>query len=108
MSSFEDREKGHEKKFVMDEEKAFKVTARRNRLFGLWAADLKGLKGEDAEAYAKEVIYSDFELPGDEDILGKVRDDLKAAGIVAVDKDLRIKLNEYYQQAYDHVANQNS
>jgi len=78
MSTFDEREKGFEGKFAHDEEFEFKVTARRNRLLGLWAAEEMNLAGEDAEAYAKDVIISDFERPGDEDVFEKVWGDLQA------------------------------
>lgn len=96
---FDDREQAHEKKHAMDEEKLFKVNARRNKMLGLWAADLMHLEGDKAEAYAKEVIASDFLEAGDEDVLRKVQADLKNAGVVVVDKDLRIKMDALYQEA---------
>ena len=78
MSTFDEREKGFEGKFAHDEEFEFKVTARRSRLLGLWAAEEMNLAGEDAAAYAKDVIISDFERPGDEDVCEKVCGDLQA------------------------------
>ena len=76
MKSFSDRAKGQEAAFQHKEERAFRVTARRNRLFGLWAASRLGLAGEDAEAYAMVVVAADFEAPGDEDVIARVRTDL--------------------------------
>ena len=76
MSSFDDRENAFENKFAHDAEMQFKAEARRNKLLGLWAAGLMGKSGDDAEAYAKEVIRSDFEEAGDEDVLRKVAGDL--------------------------------
>lgn len=84
MTTFDNRERDAEKKFEHDEELRFKVAARRNKLLGLWAAELLGLSGEAAEAYAKEVVLSDFERPGDEDVLEKVLRDFEEKG---VDKD---------------------
>ena len=69
MASFEDREKGFERKFAHDEELKFKATARRNKLLGLWAAELMGLSGDAAQAYAREVIKADLEEPGEEDVV---------------------------------------
>lgn len=77
MSQFDDREKAYESKFARDQELRFKAKARRNKLLGLWAADLMGLSGPDADAYAKEVIKADFEEPGDEDVYRKVSADLE-------------------------------
>jgi hypothetical protein len=73
MSTFDKRQEGFEKKFALDEEQKFKAEARRNKLLGLWAAELLGKTGDDAAAYAKEVVASDFEEAGDTDVLRKVR-----------------------------------
>jgi len=76
MSSMKDRENAFENKFAHDAEMQFKAEARRNKLLGLWAADLMGKSGEDAADYAKEVIKADFEEAGDEDVYRKVAGDL--------------------------------
>lgn len=76
MSSFDDRENAFENKFAHDAEMQFKAEARRNKLLGLWAAGLMGKSGDDAQAYAKEVVKSDFEEAGDEDVFRKVSGDL--------------------------------
>ena len=81
MASFDDREKAFESKFKLDEELKFKATARRNKLLGMWAADLMGMSAAEAADYAKEVVKSDFERPGDEDVLEKVHGDLQAKGL---------------------------
>ena len=73
MATFDERQKGFEKKFKKDQELQFKAAARRNKLLGLWAAEQMGLKGEAAEAYAKEVVRSDFDKPGDDDGLNAKR-----------------------------------
>ena len=76
MSSFDDRENAFESKFAHDAEMQFKADARRNKLLGLWAAGLMGLSGDAAADYAKEVVKSDFEEAGDEDVYRKVSGDL--------------------------------
>ena len=76
MNSFEDRENAFEAKFAHDADMQFKAEARRNKLLGLWAAELMDKSGEAADAYAKEVIKADFEEPGDEDVYRKVSGDL--------------------------------
>ena len=80
MTTFNDREKAFEKKFEHDQDIQFKVTARKNKMLGLWAAGLMGKSGADAEAYAKEVVLADFEKPGDSDVVAKLVKDLAAAG----------------------------
>lgn len=76
MTTFDDREHAFEKKFAHDEEMRFKAIARRNRLLGLWAAGLLGKSGAEADAYAQEVVRSDFAEAGDEDVVRKVAADL--------------------------------
>ena len=76
MSSFDDRENAFENKYAHDAEMQFKAEARRNKLLGLWAADLMGKSGDDAANYAKEVVKADFEEAGDEDVFRKVAGDL--------------------------------
>ena len=76
MSTFDDRENAFENKFAHDAEMQFKAEARRNKLLGLWAAELMGKSGDDAAAYAREVIKADFEEAGDEDVFRKVSGDL--------------------------------
>ena len=76
MSTFDDRESAFENKFAHDEEMQFKANARRNKLLGLWAAGLLGKSGDDASAYAAEVVRSDFEEAGHEDVVRKVAGDL--------------------------------
>lgn len=92
MSGLDDRERGFEKKFAIDEEQEFKATARRNRLLGEWAAALMGL--ESAAQYAQAVVKSDFEQPGDEDVHRKVFGDLKGAGLSVSEGDVRAKMDE--------------
>ncbi|UWR62040.1 DUF1476 domain-containing protein [Phaeobacter inhibens] len=77
MTTFDDREHAFEAKYAHDEEMQFKAQARCNKLLGLWAAGLMGKTGADAEAYALEVIKSDFEEAGFEDVLRKVSGDLQ-------------------------------
>ena len=105
MSTFEDREKGFESKFALDEELRFKATARRNKTLGLWAAGLLGKSGEDAEAYAKDVVLSDLKTAGHEDIVEKVKADLDAAGKGVSEGEIRVKLEELMAQAIDAIKN---
>ena len=94
MASFEDREKGFERKFAHDEELKFKATARRNKLLGLWAAELMGLSGDAAQAYAREVIKADLEEPGEEDVVRKIRRDFDAKGVDQSDHQIRHQMAE--------------
>jgi hypothetical protein len=105
MSSMNDREKGFEKKFAMDEELRFKATARRNKMLGLWAAEKLGKTGDEAEAYAKEVIISDIEEAGDHDVFRKVRKDFDDAGVQQSDHQIRRTMDELLAQAIEQVKN---
>ena len=104
MSTFDDRENAFENKFAHDAEMQFKADARRNKLLGLWAAELMGKSGEEAAEYAKEVVRSDFEEAGDEDVYRKVSGDL---GDLASETDVRSKMTELMavakQQMMDEV-----
>ncbi|MBV8686862.1 MAG: DUF1476 domain-containing protein [Alphaproteobacteria bacterium] len=81
MSTFDDRERAFETKYARDQEMQFRITARRNRLLGAWAARLMGLTEAEADAYAKDVIRADFEEAGDEDVVRKLLGDLTSAGV---------------------------
>ncbi len=96
MSTFEDRENAFENKFAHDAQMQFKAEARRNKLLGLWAAELMGKSGDEAEAYAKEVIKSDFQEAGDDDVLRKVAGDLSGK---ASDDEIRQKMTELMSAA---------
>ena len=94
MTTFDKREEGFEKQFAHDEELKFKATSRRNKLLGLWAAEKLGLSGAAADAYAKEVVMSDFDEAGDDDVLRKVHKDLDAKGVAQSDQQIRRVMDE--------------
>jgi len=99
MPSFADREKEFEARFKHDQELQFKVTARRNRLLGMWAAQRMGLSGADAEAYAKEVVTAQFEPGGDKNVIEKVAGDLAAKGQTVTPAQIRFELQHFAEQA---------
>ena len=105
MANMKDREAGFESKFAFDEELRFKAMARRNKLLGLWAAEKLGKSGADADAYAKEVVASDFQEAGDEDVFRKVRADLDAAGVKETDQQLRQMMQELLAVAAEQISN---
>ena len=94
MTTFDKREEGFEKKFVLDEEQKFKAEARRNKLLGLWVAEKLGKSGEAASAYATEVIAAEFEEAGDASVVRKVTGDLSAKGISVSEPEIRRKMDE--------------
>lgn len=81
MTTFDDRERAFEAKFARDGEMAFRVTARRNKLLGHWAAGRMDLTPAETDAYATSVVQADFEEVGDEDVIRKLVSDLAAAGV---------------------------
>jgi hypothetical protein len=94
VTDFSDRQRGEERKFAMDEETAFRVAARRNRLLGQWAAAQMGLTPEETDAYAKSVVQADFEEAGDEDVIRKVLGDLTSAGCEVDEAAVRAALED--------------
>ncbi|MEO7503629.1 MAG: DUF1476 domain-containing protein [Sphingomicrobium sp.] len=99
MTQFDDRERAFEAKFARDEEMQFRVTARRNRLLGEWAARLMGLTEVEGESYAKDVIRADFEEAGDEDVVRKLLGDLTAAGVDIEEGKIREALDHKQVEA---------
>jgi len=92
MTSFNDREKAFESKFAHDQDMAFRITARRNKLLGQWAAGLMKLTAEETDSYAKSVVQADFEEAGDEDVIRKLLGDLSSAGVEVDDAQIRAAL----------------
>ena len=96
MSTFDDRENAFENKYAHDQEMQFRAEARRNKLLGLWAAEMLGKTGDDADAYAREVVKSDFEEAGHEDVVRKVAGDL---GDKATADEIRAKMDQLLKVA---------
>lgn len=103
MSTFDEREQAFEKKFAHDAELSFKAEARRNKLLGLWAAELLGKTGDEAAAYAREVLKTDLEEAGDEDVYRKISGDL---GDKADEPTIRAKMTELLSIAKDQILSE--
>ncbi len=101
MTTFDDREKAFEDKYKHDQELQFRVEVRRNKLLGLWAAELLGK--DDAEAYAKEVVSADFEELGGADLVRKILGDLQDGGIEMSEHRLRKKMEECLAEGKEQV-----
>lgn len=99
MTTFDDRERGFETKFAHDQEMMFRITARRNRLVGEWAAGMMGLTAAETDAYAKAVVQADFEEAGDEDMIRKVLGDLVSAGVDIDEARIRHALEDRLVEA---------
>lgn len=92
MAGFDERQKAWEQKIKLDSEFRFKVEMRRNKLLGQWAAAQLGLEGDDAEAYVAEVVQSDFEEAGDDDVVRKVLSDFEAKGVAQDEAAIRAQI----------------
>jgi hypothetical protein len=104
MKGLDERERGFEAEFMHKQELAFRITARRNRLFGLWAAARLGLApGEAAETYAMSVIIAGFKASGDEDVIAKVRADLAGKELSLSEAALRAELGRAEVEARRHL-----
>ena len=103
MSGFNKRNKEAEDRFKHDQDLEFKANARRNKLLGLWAAELMGMSSDDADAYAKEVVVSDFDRPGDDDVREKVENDFVAKGLEVSDHRVRKEMDRLLEEARAQV-----
>jgi hypothetical protein len=103
MTTFDDRERGFEKRFALDQEQEFKAAARRNRALGEWAAGLMGLTDKHVAEYAQAVVKSDLEQPGEDDVLRKVFEDLKGSGVQISEGEVMRKMAELLAQAREAV-----
>ena len=101
MSSFDDRKKSFEKKFANEQELEFKITVRRNKYFGEWAADKLNKKGQEIETYVSEVIKADLKKPGDMDLIEKVQKDFNSLKDKISIDEIKSKLNECHEKAKD-------
>jgi hypothetical protein len=103
MTTFDQRKDAFENRFALDEALKFKAVARRNKQLGLWAAGLLGKTGEEAEAYATDVVAADFEEAGDDDVFRKIRQDFDTAGIAQSDHQIRRTMDELLAKVIEQV-----
>ena len=99
MSKFEEREKSFEKKFQMDEELQFKIAARSNKYLGEWASSMLGKNEEDKKNYIQEIIRSDLEEAGQEDVFRKIKKDFQVASISVEEKEIRDQMEKAFLRA---------
>lgn len=104
--TFTDRQKAFEEKFKHDQELQFRVEVRRNKLLGLWAAELMGMKAEEAEAYARDVISTDLSEPGVDDIVRKILGNFQEKNIDFSEHRLRKKIDELQATAKQQIMNE--
>ena len=101
-TTFDKREEEFERRFAHDEELRFKALARRNKMLGLWAAEKLGLSGADADAYAREIVMTEY-ADGDHDVFKKIRRDFDAKGVAQSDHQIRRTMDELLEQAIKQI-----
>jgi hypothetical protein len=99
MTTFDDREKGFEKKFALDQDLKFRAESRRNRLLAEWAATKLGITGDALPDYVRSVVKADLEEKGDEDVFRKLHNDFAAAGVRVPDAELRATMTDLLAKA---------
>lgn len=106
MTTFDDREKAFENQFQHDQDLLFRIRARRDKLAGLWAADLMGLKGTDAEAYARQTVDTDFGTAGPYELRARLLSELQGKGIDVSEHRIEKELQHLLQIAHDQVVSE--
>ena len=91
---FTDREKSFEKKFQLEEEMQFKIAARSNKYLGEWASLKLGKNEEEKKNYIQEIIKSDLEEAGQEDVFRKIKKDFQAVSISIEDSEIRDQMEK--------------
>jgi hypothetical protein len=103
MSTFDEREKGFEKKFAHDQDLKFKAESRRNKYLAEWAAAKLGITGTAVEDYIKAVRKSDLSQAGDDDVLAKVAKDFADRGINVAQAEIRKQMGEFLAKAVQEI-----
>ncbi|MEE3000937.1 MAG: DUF1476 domain-containing protein [Pseudomonadota bacterium] len=106
VNTFNDREKGFEAKFKLDQETEFKITARRNKLLGLWLGESLGLNESEIDNFAASVVASDLEEPGDEDVIRKCMTDIQERGANISYEDIKSKITEFTEEAHRQIGDE--
>ena len=96
---YDERGKGFEKKFQMDEELQFKIAARSNKYLGEWASSMLGKNEEETKNYIQEVIKSDLEEAGQEDVFRKIKKDFQVASISIEETEIRNQIEKALSRA---------
>ena len=99
MNKFDEREKSFEKKFQMDEELQFKIAAKSNKYLGEWAGSMLGKNQEDKKNYIQEIIRSDLEEAGQEDVFRKIKKDFQIASISIEETEIRNQIEKALSRA---------
>lgn len=108
MTTFDEREKGFEKKFAHDQDLKFKAESRRNKMLGEWAAAKLGITGAAVDEYVKAVRKADLASKGDEDVFEKIKKDFADKGVSVADIDLRKQMTTFLADAVKQIEGSKS
>ena len=103
MTTFDERQKGFEKKFAMDQDLKFRAESRRNKMVAEWAGAKLGITGAALDDYIKAVRKSDLEEKGDDDVFRKIRGDLDAKSIAVTDNEIREAMFKFLETAVAQI-----
>lgn len=103
MTTFDDREKGYEKKFAHDAELKFKAESRRNKMLAEWAGPKLGISGAALDDYVKAVRKADLLEKGDDDVFRKLKADFAAKGVAISDAELHKQMGEFLAKAVSEI-----
>jgi len=98
-----ERETGEEAKFKMDQELRFRAEARRDKLLGLWAAERLGFAKEEAAAFARGVVISNLDEPGDDDVVRHVLREFEKQGYAISESEVRNEMSRLMMLALEQV-----
>ena len=98
--------KAQENKFKHEQDLLFKAKVKRNRMLGLWAAELMELKAEDTKKYADEFVSLHLKDTGREQLHRKLLDDFSHAGVHRSDHRIERKIHDCMVQAVYDLKNQ--
>ncbi|HET6322832.1 MAG TPA: DUF1476 domain-containing protein [Hyphomicrobium sp.] len=103
MTTFDDREKGFENKYALDQEVRFRAEARRNKLLAEWAAAKLGIMGAALPDYVRAVLKADLQEKGENDVFRKIHNDFATAGVKVSDQEIRATMAELMAKAIEEV-----
>lgn len=103
MTTFDERQKGFEKKFAMDQDLKFRAESRRNKMIAEWAGAKLGITGAALDDYIKAVRKADLVEKGDDDVFRKIRGDLDAKSIAVTDNEIREAMLKFLETAVAQI-----
>ena len=106
MNDMNDREKALENKYALDQEVMFRIEARAVKLFGLWLAEKMGITGDEAKVFAGEVVSSNLDEQGFEDVKRAVRPHIEQQKLDISEHMIDVKLDEFMEMAKEQILHE--